>query len=277
MGLALDLWNQVEFMIIDHGFIINVQGEGENEILKNQDNLIYKAFSKTYQKLDSTPPNNLEITCQNAIPLASGLGSSAAATLLGIMGANSLLGNPLNNQEMIELGTEIEGHPDNIAPSLLGGCTISLKRDNGILTEKIQTHPWKIVVVLPEFELSTETARDALPEQVTVSDAVSNIGNSLLVAQALQKGDLQLLKQAMVDTLHQPYRVPLIPGAAEAILSAQEMGAAAALSGAGPSVIAFTNKHSDKLGESMAKTFSDAGLDSRIFNLDIENHGAFVL
>ncbi len=276
MGLALSLWNQAEIKIIDHGFIINVQGEGADIIPQNQDNLIYQAFSKTYKKINLLPPNNLEITCQNDIPLSSGLGSSAAATLLGILGANALLGNPLSDEEMLALGSEIEGHPDNIAPSLIGGFIISLKNKDGILTEKIESYPWKVVVVLPKIELSTIASRKALPQMVNLSEAVENIGNSHMVVQALQNGDMQLLKDAMVDKLHQPYRLPLIPGAAEAIAAAQEMGAAAALSGAGPSVVAFSIEHSQNLGEIMAKAFYDAGIESRIFNLTIENQGAFV-
>jgi homoserine kinase len=274
LGLALNLWNQAEFTVLEDGLKISIQGEGAGEIPSNQDNLIYKAFKSTYQYLNQSPPKGLEVNCKNQIPLSSGLGSSASATLLGILGAKALLGTDLEDDEIIHLGTKLEGHPDNITPSLLGGLTISSQKDNEILTEKIQAYPWKLLIVLPEFELSTEDSRDVLPKLISVSDAVQNIGSSLLLVQALQSGDLLKLRKYMVDKIHQPYRLPLIPGAVDAIEIAQQSGAAAALSGAGPSMIAFTKTRDEEVQDKIVNTFKTAGLKSRVFNLEIDNTGA---
>lgn len=277
LGLALDLWNEATFTLKDKGLRIKIRGEGTDRIPNNQHNLVYKAFKHTYTYLNLPMPSGLEIICNNQIPLSSGLGSSGSATLLGILGANALLELPLKNDEILQLGTELEGHTDNIAPSLLGGLTISTENKRGILTEKLTPYPWKIVVVLPNHHLSTRSSRNALPKQVPLSDAAQNIGNSLLVVQALQSGDLSLLIESMKDRLHQPYRLPLIPGAEKAITKVQEFGAAAALSGAGPSVVAFTKSGEKEIGDLIATTFKEAGLASRIFHLKIDIEGSKII
>jgi homoserine kinase len=219
------------------------------------------------------------VDCVNHIPLSSGLGSSAAAKLTGLLAANSLLGKPLSSAEILDLATEMEGHPDNVAPALLGGLVVSTMDHGNVMAHKIvgaeNAPALCITVVFPEFHLPTQESRTALPQQVSLKDAVHNISRAVLVTEAFRQGDVELLGKAMTDTLHQPHRLPLIPGAQAAMDAAKAAGAAAAaLSGAGPSVIAFSSKQDSTIGEAMKHAFEERGLQARIFPVKISNHGA---
>jgi homoserine kinase len=187
---------------------------------------------------------------------------------------------PLSKDEILNLAAEMEGHHDNVAPALLGGLVVSTMEDGKVFAHKVNAEgnhdsPIQVTVVLPDFHLSTQQARAALPEQITLKDAVHNISRTVLVTEAFRSGDLDLLGRAMTDTLHQPYRLWLIPGAREAMDAAKEAGAsAAALSGAGPSVIAFSAKRDPAISEAMTRAFGQAGHSARTFQLKISNHGA---
>ncbi|MDH5506320.1 MAG: homoserine kinase, partial [Anaerolineae bacterium] len=133
LGLALDLWNETRFTLINDPTKIVIQGEGKDTLPKDGNNLIALAAQKVYQKI-GVPPPGLFIQCHNRIPLDSGLGSSAAATLTGLLGANALLGNPLTSNDLLELGAQIEGHADNIVPALLGGLTIAVEDKGEIIS-----------------------------------------------------------------------------------------------------------------------------------------------
>lgn len=286
LGLALDLWNETEFTTAE-SFSLIIEGEGARRLATNEKNLIVRSGRKLYECVNKQMPH-LSLRCLNRIPLASGLGSSAAATLTGLLGANALLGSPLTHEEILNLAVEIEGHPDNAAPALLGGLVVStreagrviahkltLGRDDRISPEEDAGMPFHITIALPEFHLPTKQARAVLPGQVPMKDAIQNIGRVVMLAEAFQSGDLDLLGQAMVDTLHQPYRLPLIPGAREAMAAARGAGAAAvALSGAGPGLIAFSAFRSRGIGEAMKLVFESAGLRTRIFELDASRQGA---
>lgn len=270
LGLALDLFNETTIDMGGKGIKIEIEGEGAGLLATDKKNLIVKAFNQTYTHLEEKPPKNLTITCKNNIPLGSGLGSSAAAALTGILAANRVLENRLNDNEIITLGAEIEGHPDNIAPALLGGLVVIAETAFGDVFRQIEIPRWQVAVVFPEVELSTEAARKALPKKVSMSNAVFNIGQAILTVEALQHGSLKQLQETMQDKLHQPYRLPLVPGAAEAIKAAEGLGAAAALSGAGPSVVAFGLKDMEQIGEAMQKAFTQKKIESRVFMQVIE-------
>jgi homoserine kinase len=230
------------------------------------------------------PPFHLD--CVNRIPLSSGLGSSAAAKVTGLLGANKLLGMPLSNDEILDLAAEMEGHPDNVAPALLGGLVVSTVEGGNVFAHKVSVNgnhnplgnfesPFQITVVLPDFHIPTLQARAALPDQVPMADAVYNVSRAVLVTEAFRNGDLELLRRAMTDALHQPYRLSLIPGAQEAMDAGKEACAAAiALSGAGPSLIAFSLRRDPSIGEAMTRAFEQAGLSARVFQLKMSNHGA---
>jgi homoserine kinase len=274
LGLALDLWNETTITLAIE-FSMRVKGEGADKLSTDKNNLIFCAAQKLAELAGCSLPA-FHADCANQIPLSSGLGSSAAATLTGLLAANTLLGNPFLREEILGLATEMEGHPDNVAPALTGGLVVSTLAEGKVLAHKITIRTdIHTTVALPDFHLPTQEARAALPEKVLMKDAVHNISRAVLVAEAFRSGDLDLLGKAMTDTLHQPYRLKLIPGAQSAMDAAKEAGASAvALSGAGPSLIAFASKAEAGIGESMKRAFEEAGLEARIFNLGVSGRGA---
>ncbi len=274
LALVLDLWNTCTFMIQPGGVRVEVQGEGAGHLPIDDKNLIARAFFKVYRRLGQGMPPGVKISCDNRIPLGSGLGSSAGAALAGIVAANTLLGDPLTKLEMLEIAYELEGHADNAAAALYGGLTLVTSEPNGsLIVQPLPSSAWQIMAVLPDFPLPTVQARRALPEQVSLQDAVFNIGHAILAADALRSGDRGLLTRALQDRLHQSYRLELIPGAAAAIQAAQALGAPAALSGAGPSVIAFAEGDTSPVQAVMQNAFTDAGLTSRAWNLKTSTEG----
>jgi homoserine kinase len=170
----------------------------------------------------------------------------------------------------------MEGHPDNVAPALLGGLVVSTTENGSVIARQIPIGmDVNITVALPDYYLPTRQARAALPKKISMRNAVHTISRAALVVEALRTGDLALLGRVMSDRLHQPYRLRLIPGAASAMEAAKESGAAAAaLSGAGPGVIAFSSKAGAGIGESMKRAFEAAGLGARVFNLKVSSRGA---
>lgn len=278
LGLALDLWNEAVITLAIE-YSVQVSGEGRERLAPGENNLIVRSAQRLAEVVGKRlPPFHLD--CVNRIPLSSGLGSSAAAKLTGLLGANALLGKPLSKHEILNLAAEMEGHPDNVAPALLGGLIVSAMEGNQVLAHKVELEtnpdaPLHITVVLPDAHLSTQQARLALPDHVTLQDAIHNLSRAVMVTEAFRKGDLELLGRAMTDTLHQPYRLPLIPGGQEAMQAAREAGAAAAaISGAGPGIIAFSSQRDPGIGEAMIHAFEQAGCSARAFQLKISHHGA---
>jgi homoserine kinase len=278
VGLALDLWNEADFIQTDERQIsITVLGEGKDSLPADERNAILAAALQLYA-LVGKDPAGLTIHCLNRIPLISGLGSSSAALLTGLLGANALLGYPFSREQLLTMATQNEGHPDNVVPAMLGGLVASVVNDGRVVSRKLLVSPMAITAVMPDFYFPTKTARSILPEYVLRQDAVFNLGRAVLVIKALETGDLTLLGEAMEDSLHQPYRLPLIPGAREAIQAARRAGASAvALSGAGPSLIAFSGQPANaRIGSAMQRAFEEAGLKARIFPLNISQSGASV-
>jgi homoserine kinase len=215
-------------------------------------------------------PPGLQIIQNNQIPVGSGLGSSAAAVLAGLLAANTLLGFPLTDTDLLTLATEIEGHPDNVTPAFYGGLTLSLFDGEDLIVDHIPVPDMTVVVVLPAFDLPTIEARVALPAQVPLSDAVFNASRVGLLVRALGAGDYGRLRIAMQDRLHQPYRMSLIPGMQTVFNDALKAGAAGvALSGAGPSVVAFAPDNHEAIEKAMKEAFSAVGLASRSWILPI--------
>jgi homoserine kinase len=276
LGLALNLWNETAFSPAET-LSLHIEGEGSKKLAPNEKNLIVRCARKLYESLGRKLPA-LNIYCLNRIPLASGLGSSAAAILTGLLGANALLGSELTNEEILSLAADIEGHPDNVSPALLGGLVVSTKEGGKVISRQLPINPLFITVILPEFNFPTKQARAALPKQVPLADAVHNISRAVLVTEAFRTGDLHLLGQVMADTLHQPYRLPLIPGAQTAMDAVKGAGASAvALSGAGPSLIAFSLNHDPGIGSAGKHAFESAGLSARVFDLEVSQEGAQVI
>lgn len=281
LGLALDLWNEAEFVATDDRQIrLTISGEGEGKLPTDADNPIVDAALKIFDMVKK-PCTGLRIHCLNRVPISSGLGSSSTALLTGLLGANALLGSPFNDEEILKLAIETEGHPDNVAPAMLGGLVASIVYEGRVISLKLPAKanrsPMHVTIVLPDFDFPTKQARAILPKQVERKDAIYNISRAVLVTEALRTGDLDLLGKAMTDALHQPYRIPLIPGAQTAMEAARHAGAAAvALSGAGPSLIAFSSKQEAGIGAAMQRAFESAGLTARIFELGTSYEGAEV-
>ena len=264
LALALDLWNTCTFTVAPGDVRVEVAGEGAGQLPVDAHNLIARAFFEVYRRQGQLLPVGVRIGCENCIPLGSGLGSSAAAVVAGIAGANAILENPLTSLDMLRIANELEGHADNAAAALFGGMMAVTSDSAGIpLVQKIESQIWQVVAVLPDFALPTVQARRALPENISMRDAVFNIGHSLLTVEALRTGDRGLLFQALEDRLHQPYRLKLIPGAESALQAARSLGAPAALSGAGPSIIAFPDDNPEAVQSALQEAFREAGMASR--------------
>lgn len=241
LGLALSLWNEAEVERRDRGggLTVSIEGFGAESYPSGPENLVLQAARHLIEAAGA-PALPLHFHCRNAIPGGSGLGSSSSAILMGLAGANAFLGQPFDVQGLLDLANRIEGHPDNVTPGVLGGLTLSAVHEGSVLARKVAPAPdWRVGVVVPEMAIQTAAMRAALPEQVPLAAAVSNLSRAVLVVQAFVQGDLPLLRDVMVDRLHQPHRLPLIPGAAAAIEAAHLLGLPAALSGAGPGVAVF--------------------------------------
>jgi homoserine kinase len=273
LGLALDLWNET-IITLAIEFSVQVKGEGDGKLSLERSNLILRAAQRLGERVGrSVPPFHAE--CVNRIPLGAGLGSSAAAIVTGLLAGNALLGAPLLREEILDLASEMEGHPDNVAPAVLGGLVVSTLEDGKVIARQIPVGAdLQITVAVPDFHFPTKQSRMALPKRVSMEDAVHNISRAVLVVEALRTGELDLLAKAMTDTLHQPYRLKLIPGAQAAMQAARDAGAlGVALSGAGPSVIAFSKTESG-IGGSMRRAFEREGLKARVFHLGVSSRGA---
>lgn len=240
LGLALSCYNSVSFDFMQSGLTIDLQNTDLGRIPADERNLIYRVFADTLRRYGRAVPG-VHFAQKNGIPAMRGMGSSAACVVAGVVMANEYLGQTLDIQQMIDLCTEHEGHPDNILPALLGGFTVGCMDEKRVRYARF-TPPENLLcaVFIPPFSLSTRKARAALPELVTLKDAVFNLSHASLLTAAIASGQIELLQYAMRDTLHQPYRMPLVPGYAEIVRIAQDAGAmATCLSGAGPTMISF--------------------------------------
>ncbi|MBI2936383.1 MAG: homoserine kinase, partial [Chloroflexi bacterium] len=251
LGMALDLWNLVSLEVGKSNTVIC--GEGAETLSRGEDNLVYRSVFRLFAEVGKPVPA-LGLSCRNAIPLARGLGSSAAAVVGGLVAANALCGRPLSQRELLRLATEQEGHADNVAPALLGGCQIVMKEGNGLLTAQVPLpEGLSAVLFIPDQPLSTEKARAVLPPQVSREDAVFNIARSAMLVNALACGKLDLLALATQDRLHQPYREKLFPSMRLIFRAALEAGALGVfLSGSGSSILALARGREMTIGYEMA-------------------------
>lgn len=269
IGMALELYNYVEMRERPGGLRITVSGHGANSIPVDEHNIVYRTATKVFQMADYDP-EGLDIRLENYVPVGKGLGSSAAALVGGAVAANALAGFPFSREELLDLVNSIEGHPDNVAPALLGKMVVAVQGQGGkvIQREIIPPPELQAVVAIPHFTVPTKKARDILPRQVPVADAVFNISRVSLLVLAMATGDLELFGQMMDDRLHQPYRTKLVPGMEDVFQRARGAGAlGVALSGAGPTVIAFATDGLQAIGEAMEKAFQAYGVRSTIMTL----------
>lgn len=273
LGLALDIWNEITFEPAERTTHY-VTGEGAEKFNKVSRNLLTKSFARLYE-VCGKGLQGVNVQAQNKIFVSSGLGSSAAAIVAGLYGANDMLGKPLNEGELLKLAIEIEGHPDNVAPAIMGGLVVSVTARDEIITRRYEIQPLTIVVVKPDVDWLTRTARAVLPKSVSRADAIHNIGRAALVVDALRSGDLDLLQKAMEDRIHQPYRLRHISGGMAAYKCAKQFGAAA-LSGAGPSIIAFVRLDNAEAAMTEIKSvFEERGIDTKGVITQPSNKGIY--
>lgn len=274
IGMALSLYNEVEMEELADGLVISVEGEGIGQIELDRNNMVYQAAQELFARV-GYQPKGLRIHLKNNIPVTRGLGSSSAALVGGLVAANKISGNRLDQQALVELATEMEGHPDNVVPALLGGIVLSSKVRGEWRTIRLEPPAGlRAVVAIPEFELSTKVAREVLPEMVSREDAIFTSSHVGVMVAALMQGELELFGACLEDRLHQPYRQPLIPGMPSVIVRAEQAGAlGVAISGAGPTMVAFTEGSMPAVGEAMVIAFKSAGIASRFLELETDCQG----
>ncbi|MFO7661042.1 MAG: homoserine kinase [Chloroflexota bacterium] len=292
IGLALDLWNEVTLTAsqplrigdspLETSYSLNIEGIDSAKIPHDRQNLLIKATEHLFQ-LAGHHPEYLKVHMINRIPVGSGLGSSSSVIVAGLLGANALLNCRYSREELLRIAVEIEGHPDNVAPAMLGGLVLGVQPDvergpADLIIKPLGTPDLKAVVVLPDIHLPTSEARAVLPDRVDRREAIFNTSRFGLLIYSLISGDYKDLGLAMGDMLHQPYRLALVPGAAAAIHAGYEAGAlGVALSGAGPSLIAFTSADNNLIAPAMRDAFQSAGLECRHWVLSLSPAGANVI
>jgi homoserine kinase len=279
LGLALDLWNEVSFRVEGEGVAVTVEGPDPAGLPRDETNLVARAFLRLCEEAGRAAPAGLSIHCDIRVPISSGLGSSSTAIVAGLLGANTLVGRPFERDGILELAADMEGHPDNVAAALLGGLTIVVQRQDTLLTKKILVPEVHVALAVPDLPFSTNAARADLPTEVSMADAVFNLQRTPLVVEALRTGDYELLSQVMDDRLHQASRLKRIPGGRTAWLAAQNAGAAAvAVSGSGPSLIAFVSLATDasRVARVMAEAFAAEGVTAIPLGLAASAAGATV-
>mgnify|MGYP004480907303 CR=1 FL=1 len=285
VGLALDLYNEIHIYENANSKKIEfeITGEGEKEIQKDN-NMILDAMKLVYKKLKAKPEKGYIIKCINRIPLSRGLGSSSAAIIGGLLSANYILGNKLSlENDILNMAVQLEGHPDNVSPAILGGIISGVVRKNeDFKYVKINTPKnLKAIVAIPNFHLSTEKARNALPKEISFKDAIFNISRAALLTSALSSNKLDLLEVATDDKLHQDYRAKFIPGLKELFKEAKKAGAySVTISGAGSSILALVKNDENiikKVSNAMKESFAKKKIESEIKVLNIPNKGIVVI
>jgi homoserine kinase len=243
------------------------------------DSLAHLAARRLFEAVGEKP-RTLDIQSEARIPFSRGLGSSSTAVVGGLVGANALLGSPLEREALLALALEIEGHPDNVAPALFGGFQIAVRADDGTITRVAVEPPGglRAVVCIPERLVPTDEARAALPAAWTRQETVANLGRVAVLMTALLSRRWELLRVGMDDRLHQPYRAALVPGFHEAIAGALTAGAhGVALSGSGSAILALVSDREQEIGEAMCQAVRAAGEKAQWTALDLAESGAQVL
>lgn len=289
MGLALDLWNTFELHVGVGGspITVDVEGEGAHELPRDRSHLTADTMLAELESEAVEPPSKLLLRCRNDVPSASGLGSSSTAIVAGLIFADVLRLSVLHGrcvrpyevdmEAVLSRAVELEGHGDNVTPAVLGGLQVVYTRGAEYRNRAIPIPPMKVVASIPRYRYLTSDARAALPKMIRHSDAVFNIGHAMLVIEALRNRDDALLADALHDRLHEQYRFPSIPGAAEARTAGLAAGAiAVCLAGAGPGLIAFARAGHDAIGEAMVEAYGKRGVRARYWVLPASGGGVRV-
>ena len=276
LGMALSLYNCVYFSGESN---CEVDCLKNTKMLRDNNNLIYKSAARLFEICGEELPFDLKIHQTRNIPITRGLGSSSACIVAGLMGANKLLGLPLNNKDILKLATELEGHPDNVAPAIFGGMVDSVYSNGEVYYVKHNvSSKLKFIAIIPNFKLSTNQSRLSLPSVVSYEDAVFNVSRSTLFVSSIVAEKFENLNVAVDDRLHQPYRLKSIDRADEIFNIAYEFGAYAVyLSGSGPSIIAICDKRNTLFFKRIRNELNRMNFNKwKVLDLNIDNKGASV-
>ena len=270
LGIALSIYDTVEVEVTESGLEVEIFGEGADDLPRDSSNLVVRAIQSGLTAADVSAPG-LRVVCHNTIPQSRGLGSSASAAVAGVVAANALAGFPLDEDAVVQLSSEFEGHPDNAGASALGGAVVSWtdipvdgQSKPSYRAVRIPVdESIKAVALVPDFHASTNAVRKVLPSHVTHTDARFNVSRTAVMTAALQHHP-QLLFEGTRDRLHQPYRADVLPVTAEWVNRLRNRGHAAYLSGAGPTALVLTTSDVDA---ALLDEAREAGL--RVIELDV--------
>lgn len=278
LGLALKLYLRVEVRLTPGPqSLFHVEGEGKDDLPSLEQSLVYRTMRHVFFQEGHHPPV-VELRAANQIPVARGLGSSASSIVAGLSIFEALTGQELSREKFFKYALHFEKHPDNLTPCRFGGFTVScVNESRHVEFYRSNVSPeLKILLVVPEFKLSTRKARAVVSPRVRIQDAVYNLQRSSLLVAALLRDEFYLLPCSLKDQLHQPYRAPLIPGFGE-ILELNDSGLpglwALCLSGAGPSVLAFAHSNLDGIFGAVQAIFTRHEIGCRRFDLEVDNLG----
>ena len=272
LGLALSFYNYVEMEESDR---VEISSADDIAVPTDESNLIYVSAKDLFE-VCGKKLEGLKLRQTNNIPMARGLGSSSACIVAGLVGANTLLGNPLTTDDLVDLAAQIEGHPDNTAPALLGGIVTAVFDGRKVHWVKQEVFTkLKFAALIPDFELKTEKARACLPKEVSHKDAVYNLSRAALFSASLLTGKFENLRTAVHDKLHQPYRMELIPNCREVFDIAYTHGAYGVfISGAGPTIMAIADENNEFFEGKMKFSLENAGLTGwQVREFHIDNEG----
>ena len=279
LGLALGLYNEIEAGESDRVTVM-IEGEGAAHLALDENNVVARGVRAAYEAA-GRPFRGCVIACLNRIPLARGLGSSAAAWVGGLVAGNALLGSPLDRDALLALAARAEGHPDNVAAALLGGLTVAYGGSDGARAISLPVPDGlRWIVLVPGVSMSTAEARAILPASVTRADAVFNVQRVALLLASLQAGRSDLLSAALEDRLHEPYRMRLFSWMADVTKAARAAGAlGCVLSGAGPSLLAVARDEANatNVARAMEQTLAAAGVKGAAHSLPVDTQGAAVI
>ena len=263
MGMALDIWNSIDVEVGPSAF--EIVGEGEETLPRGPDNLVARSLRTSFEEA-GLPTPEVRISCRNEIPLDRGLGSSSAAVVGGLVAGNELAGRPLDSRRLLEIAESLEGHPDNVAPALLGGCRIVVRDGDDLIAAPVPVpETIRTVLFIPDVPVPTDSARKLLSDTVSRQDAVYNIGRAALLVRAFATGDTAHLATATQDRLHQPERRAIFPAMGNIIRAAVGAGALGAfLSGAGSTVVALAEEREFTIGYEMADASAKSGIGGSI-------------
>ena len=276
LGLALDVWNSMEVETLAEGEtmgsgepVVEISGEGAGELGTGRDNLVHRSMEFLFHEAGQDMPV-VRIRCENEIPLARGMGSSAAAIAGGLVAANAICSQDFTANDLLEMAATIEGHPDNVAAAVMGGMQLVIvdETDDGrrLFAVPVNVPPeLRAVVFVPDLRIATEDARAVLPDMVSVADAVHNMGRVGLLVAGMATNHLEYLAIATQDRLHQPYRQPLFPAMKVIFKAALDAGALGVfLSGSGSTILALTQGREMTVAYEMAEAARQACVEGNV-------------